>query len=103
MTSTPDTDVTDAPVAAALIQPLPAADDATAAARANAVAHHIKGLRNAISALRGMAEHELLAALLSEELSEIVTEARSIAARKSTNRRPARMAPTRVKSPAGVN
>lgn len=96
----------------AAIQTLPAADDHFARARADAVAHHIKTLRHAIGALRGLGEHGLLAALLADELSDTVTEARSIEARKTgpgnttgntTGRRRMRLAPTGTRAAQEIN
>lgn len=97
----------------AAIQALPAADDQFARARADAVAHHIKTLRHAIGALRGLGEHGLLAALLADELSDTVTEARSIEARASearktgtgntTGRRRMRLTPTGTRAAQEIN
>lgn len=75
------------------------------AARDKAVQHHIRTLRHAIGALRGLGQHEPLAALLQEELAETISESRSIAARKAQKTRPAarRLAPTRARTASEIN
>lgn len=113
MTNTPAIDTTPAaePMigkAAAGPAPAPAArhPDSFEAARAAAVAHHVRTLRHALQALRGLGQHDLAADLLAGELEDTVTEARSIAARKAgnANRRPGpRLAPTRSTRADEVN
>lgn len=110
MTTAPDLDDTTAAgsspadtTIAATIQPAPAAGDSFAAARSNAIAHHVKTLRHAIGALRGMGEHDLVAALMAGEIEDTVTEARLIATRKAKGRPRACLSPVRAKTPAEVN
>lgn len=62
--------------------PTPAAPEAGPApvsspfveARQRAVDHHLAQLRNAIQALRGLGQHEVLADLLEEEASDTIVE-----------------------------
>lgn len=78
------------------IQPMPPADDVFARARADAVAHHVKALRDAILALRGLGEHALAEQLLADELGDTIQERRSIDARRAQRLR----ARLRLLSPA---
>lgn len=67
----------------ALIEDLPAAGDTFGAARADAIAHHVEKLRHHIGALRGFGRHKLVAALLTGELDDTITEANAIERRKA--------------------
>lgn len=59
------------------------------ARRKSAVDFHVSAARAAIMALRGFGEHELVAAMLDEELAETRIEATSIAARSAKGTRKA--------------
>ena len=56
----------------ATIQPMPPADDVFARARADAVAHHVKALRDAILARRARGEHALVEQVITDELGSDV-------------------------------